>query len=275
MAGFETAKALLHKIRVALLPNYLVGGKYVARTENERTIGIEEICQNMRERGRFEGDYDAAFLNVREFLDESVFLLCDGWGVNLGYMSITPHIAGSWDSAAEAHDRVKHPVRFTYRTLKPLRDIAESINVEVTNVEDQTAYIDSVTDYYRDITNEDLTAFRNFNIKGNKIAVSGDPSVCGLFIVELRVDGEYPFRVSENLIKNSKNEIIAMLPDYFGGGEKVKIRIITDFTGGAPLKEPRTLEFDHVFSILQPIYNKQPDDKQPDDKQPDDKQSDN
>jgi hypothetical protein len=125
MVGFDEIKVLLHKIRVKLVPNYLKGehenaGKYIARTESERTVSIEEICQNMKERGSFEGNPDSALHNVLEFFRECEFLLCDGWGLNFKYFLAKIHVMGSWDRADEANDRGKHPIRVTYQTLKPL-----------------------------------------------------------------------------------------------------------------------------------------------------------
>jgi hypothetical protein len=257
MAGFEEARVLLHKIRVRLFPNYLKGdrevaGKYIARTESERTVSIDEICQNMKERGSFEGNADTAMHNVIEFFGECEFLLCDGWELNLKYFSIKPHVVGSWDKADEARDREKHPIRFTYRTLKLLRDRAAEISVEVTGVEDQTAYIAEVQDVKSGAVNENLTVRHNFIITGHRIQVSGDASTCGLFLVLMGDDGSETLeKVEEPFVQNSKNKITALLPDSIAVGAQVKFRIITDYAGNnTPLKAPRTLDFTPVFTVI-------------------------
>jgi hypothetical protein len=257
MAGFEEAKVLLHKTRVKLVPNYLKGehetaGKYIALTESERTVLIDEICQNMKERGSFEGNADTAMHNVREFFNECMFLLCDGWELNMKYFSIKPHIAGSWNRAEEAHDREKHPIRFAYRTLKPLRDLAEEIAVEVTGIEEQSAYIAEVLDVKSGAINENLTVRRNFIITGSRIQVSGDPADCGLFLVRIGDDGsETPVKVEEPFVQNSRNKLVALMPDSIAAGARVKVRIITDYAGsGTPLKANRTLDFGSVFTVI-------------------------
>jgi hypothetical protein len=259
MAGFEEAKALLHKIRVKLFPNYFKGehenaGKYIARTESERTVGIDAICQNMKERGSFEGNPDTARHNVVEFLRECVFLLCDAWEIDLTYFSIKPHVVGSWDRADEAQDRDKHPIRFSYRTLKPLRDRTDEIEVEVTGVEDQTAYIGEVLDVKSGAVNENLTVRHNCIIKGHRIQVAGDPAVCGLFLVLIGSGGaETPVKVDEPFVENSKSKLTALMPDSIQAGDRVKIRIVTSYSGNnIPLKSPRTIDFVPVFTVIDP-----------------------
>jgi hypothetical protein len=257
MAGFESIKALLHSIRVRLMLNYLRGdhktaGKYIAITESERTVAVDEICQNMKERGSFAGNADTAMHNVSEFFNECVFLLCDGWELNLKYFSIKPHVVGSWNKADEAHDRVKHPIRFIYRTLKPLRDRAAEIDVEVTRIEEHTAYIAEVTDVRSGAINENLTVRHNFIIMGNRIQVSGDATTCGLFLVLIGDDGsETLVKVEEPFVQNTKSKIVALMPDSIAAGVKVKIRIITDYSGtNTPLKATRTLDFATVFTVI-------------------------
>jgi hypothetical protein len=258
MAGLEEVKVLLHKLRVKLRINYLKGeretaGKYIASTESERTVSIDEICQNMKERGNFEGNPDTAIHNVAEFLRECMFLLCDGWELNLKYFALLLHVVGSWDKADEAHDREKHPIRVTYRTLKALRDLIEEIAIEVTSIEEQTAYIAEVLDVKSGALNENLTVRHNFIITGHKIQVGGDAAICGLFMVVIADDGtETSVKVEEPFVQNGKNKITALMPDEIQVGAKVKFRIITDVSGSTQLKEPRTLDFTPVFTVIAP-----------------------
>jgi hypothetical protein len=50
---------ILHRIRIRLYPNYLpkTAGAYIARTNNQKTLSIEEVCSIMKTRGGFAGDY--------------------------------------------------------------------------------------------------------------------------------------------------------------------------------------------------------------------------
>jgi hypothetical protein len=46
MAIINPVNGMLHRIRVKLYPNYLphVGGPYIARTDNEASLTMEEVC---------------------------------------------------------------------------------------------------------------------------------------------------------------------------------------------------------------------------------------
>ncbi|MDR1469824.1 MAG: hypothetical protein LBT00_11080, partial [Spirochaetaceae bacterium] len=70
---------VLHKIRVKLYPNYLehkIPGKYLARTDSEATVTIEQICMSAKNRGGYTGDLDDMIKHVHRFLHEAVYLLC-------------------------------------------------------------------------------------------------------------------------------------------------------------------------------------------------------
>jgi hypothetical protein len=46
MAVINNVNEVLHRIRMKLYPNYLhnVEGAYLARTDNEASLGVEEVC---------------------------------------------------------------------------------------------------------------------------------------------------------------------------------------------------------------------------------------
>jgi hypothetical protein len=92
MAIINAVNEVLYRIRVKLYPNYLTHGEgaYLARTNNEAPLSIEEICAVLKNRGGFTGNYDDLVEHVKQFLDEAAYQLCDGFAVNTGYFSITP-----------------------------------------------------------------------------------------------------------------------------------------------------------------------------------------
>jgi hypothetical protein len=125
MAIINNANKVLHRIRAKLYPNYLhnVEGAYIARTDNEASLFIEQVYAAMKNRSGYTGSYEDAVEHVKLFFDEAAYQLCDGFSVNTGYYSLHPRISGTWESSA------KHPVRFSFRALKPLRDLASHIEV--------------------------------------------------------------------------------------------------------------------------------------------------
>jgi hypothetical protein len=252
MAGFDKYQALLHRLRIRLYPNYLTNtGRYIARVAAERTVSIEEICANLRERSGFQGNPEEAAYNVRQFCDECGFLVCDGWSINMKYYSISAHVGGVWDGMDEANDREKHPISFTFRTLKPLRELATRISVDVESVEDFAAYIDTVEDIATGAINETLTVGCELLINGHRIKVEGTAPECGLYLVN-QTDG-VAHKIDRRFAVNTSTKLITIVPSL-PTGEKVKVRVITQYSGSKVLlKEPRSVESSAAMTLTAPL----------------------
>jgi len=70
-----------------LYTSYLpkVEGKYIARTNNQKSLSIEEVCNSMRIRGGFDGNSKRLIEYVQLYYDEVAYLLCDDFSINNGY----------------------------------------------------------------------------------------------------------------------------------------------------------------------------------------------
>jgi hypothetical protein len=55
MVVINNVTEVLHRIRAKLYPNYLHGieGAFIARTDDEASLGIEQICAALKNRGGF------------------------------------------------------------------------------------------------------------------------------------------------------------------------------------------------------------------------------
>ncbi|MDR2738665.1 MAG: hypothetical protein LBB68_02395, partial [Treponema sp.] len=159
MAVINSVTEVLHRIRVKLYPNYLPNteGAYIARTDNEASLSVEDVCAALKNRGGFTGNYDDLVEHVKQFFDEAAYQLCDGFAVNTGYFSVHPNVGGTFDKVFEGHDTEKHPVTFRFRTRAPLRALAEHIAVEVEGLADVAGYIDEFTDIATESVNETAT----------------------------------------------------------------------------------------------------------------------
>jgi hypothetical protein len=73
MAIINNVNEVLHRIRAKLYPNYLHGidGAYIARTDDEASLSIEEVCAALKNRGGFTGNYQDLVEYVRQFFDEA------------------------------------------------------------------------------------------------------------------------------------------------------------------------------------------------------------
>jgi len=233
-------KDILHKIKVKLYPNYLhhTEGLYIARTDSEATLSVEDVCTTLKNRGGFQGKYDELVDNIHQFFDELVYQVLDGYAVSTRYFSIHTNIGGTFNSDKEAHDHNKHKISFRFRTLKPLIELSRTINVEILGVADVGGYIDEYIDYDTNTTNSVFASNSLFTIHGHKIKVAGDDPACGVFFVP--VDNPAKAVKVTRISDNTGNKISGVTPPV--QGQNIKIEIRTQYGGsGTMLKSPRVI----------------------------------
>jgi len=114
---------VMHRIRVKLYPNYLPGyeGTYIARTDNEASLSIEQVCAALRDRGGFTGSYGDLVEHVKQYYGEVAYQLCDGFAVNNGYYSVHPNLGGIFKVLNDAPTPKTNPLSFRFRAMSPLR----------------------------------------------------------------------------------------------------------------------------------------------------------
>ncbi|MDR0410798.1 MAG: DUF4469 domain-containing protein [Treponema sp.] len=252
MAIIDNLNEVLHKIKVRLYPNYLstIPGAYIARTVNEDTLTVEEICAALKNRGGFTGSYDDLVEHTHQFLNEAAYQLCDGFAVDMRYYSVHPNVGGTFDKATERHDPKKHPVTFRFHPRAPLRTLAEHVVVEVEGVADASGYIDEFIDVSTGSVNEALTPGGQFSIAGHKVKVAGNDSGVGIYFVSAS-DTNRREKVSGHLAENAANKLIGMIPALEAGDWKVEVE--TQFTGSSNtfLKAPRVIEGSFTLTVAQ------------------------
>jgi hypothetical protein len=250
MAIINNIIEVLHRIRVELYPNYLprVEGAYIARTANEATLTIKEVCAALKNRGGFTGSYDDLVEHVLRFFDEAAYQLCDGFAVNMGYFSVHPHVGGTFDKVTEGHNIEKHPISFRFRTRAPLRDLAEHIVVEVEGLANVSGYIDEFIDVSTEAINETLTPGGIFKISGHKLKIDGNNPEVGIYFVSA-ADPSQRVKVSGYLAENAASKLIGMLPALTPGA--YTLEVVTQYAhGGVLLKEPRVITFAPQLTVL-------------------------
>ena len=153
---------VMHRIRVKLYPNYLPGQEhtFIARTENEAVLNIEQVCAALRDRGGFTGNTEDLIDYVKKYHNEMAYQLCDGFAVSNGYFTIYPNLGGTFKGLKDDPDPKTHPLTFRYRTLSALRRLAGHIAIEITGFAEVDAYIDEFIDTEDHTRNDWLTAGR-------------------------------------------------------------------------------------------------------------------
>jgi hypothetical protein len=237
----NNSKEVLHRIRVRLHAVSLPGieGKYLARTVNEASLTIEQVCTALKSRGGFTGNYEDLTENVRQFFDELAYQLCDGFAVNTGYFTVYPNVGGTFENEWEAHDLQKNPVSFRFKPLYKLRRLAEEITVSVEGVADASGRIDEFLDVDEDEINGIFVPGDQFVISGNKIKIAGDNPNVGLYFVP--ADNPANAVKVTRIAENSPTKIIGIAPQT--GSQMNKIEIRTQYLGSTSvfLKTPRII----------------------------------
>ncbi|MDR0443631.1 MAG: DUF4469 domain-containing protein [Treponema sp.] len=232
---------IFHKIRAKLFKSYLPNakGKYIARTNSERTLTVSDICGIMKTRAGFTGKYEDLLENVKQFNKEWAYQLCDGFAVTNGYFTTYPVIGGVFDGVNEMHDHKKHPVGFKFSIRAKLKDLTKDIKVILEGLSDSGEYIDTFTDQEEDSVNGIFIPGNMFSLHGSKIKLEGnDPSV-GLYFVP--VDDPSKAVKVKRIGKNNPTEITGIAPDT--GYQSNRIEVRTQFSGmsGRPVKEVRVI----------------------------------
>jgi hypothetical protein len=233
----------MHKMRAKLYPNYLPKGEgtYIARTANESSVSVEDICAAMKNRGGYDGSYEDAVQTIRHFLKETEYQLADGFSVNTGLFTIHPNIGGVFESDKETHDHIKHPVTFRFQSLKPLRDLRESIEVIIEGIADTSGYIAEFTDVEAEANNTIFVPGDQFVLIGHKIKNAGDDPSCGVYLVPVD-DPSKAIKITR-IAENTQNKIIGVLPPTGTGSLVNRIEVRTQFSGSGStfLKAPRII----------------------------------
>jgi len=232
----------LHRIKVKLYPNHLPkgGGPYIARTNNERVLSMENVCAALENRGGFTGDRELLRKHVRQYYDEVAYQLCDGYAVNSGFYTLFPNVGGTYFSPNEPRDHKKHPLVFRLRTGRRLKQLARLVEIDVDGFADTNGYIYQLTDVDTDTVNDSLTGGGDFIINGDKIKVAGDDDECGVFF-ELTDDPDRRIKVEKRLSRNLPSQIIGRIPMLLAP-KSYRVVIVTRYaSSGSLLKEPRTI----------------------------------
>jgi hypothetical protein len=215
------------------------GGKYIARAKTEKTLTVAQICAEAVTRGGSDLNYDTMLEAVNAYFNEAFYQLADGFSIQNDFFSIHPKISGTFDRIDSGIDKDKNRVSFSFIKRQALRDIIKRITVEIEGAAETGAYIAEVLDITSGLVDEILTSGGVFTLLGTRIKIVGDDPSCGLYLVNT-ADGSV-IKVEGNLVENHPSRVSAQTPALAAG--TYRVRITTQFSTGAILKEPRSIEY--------------------------------
>ena len=190
MAITNDITEVMHRIRAKLYPNYLHGveGKYIARTQAEAPLTIEDVAAAAKNRGGYTGSYEDLVEHIRIYLNEAAYQLADGFAITNDFFSIQPKIGGTFDKPTDPVNPAKHKIDFSFRVRARLRSLASKIAIEIEGVAETAGYIDEFLDVHTGSIDDALTSGGVFTLSGHKIKVEGSESAVGVYFVS-KADG--------------------------------------------------------------------------------------
>ena len=246
---YDEGDEVMHSINIRLYPNFLPGQEqtFLARTVNDASLGIKDICTSLVKRGGFKGDFKELVNNVMRYHDEVIYKLCDGYAVNTGYYTIYPNVGGTFNGERDKPEPKKNPLTIRFQPLKPLRNIAKKIRIVNQGFASTSASISEYIDTDENAVNSILVPGNAFIITGDKIKISAEDPDSGVFFVH-KDDPEQAVK-AVRIIENNPSKVIGIAPDV---GFDCRVEVRTRFTGSdrTPLKNIRSITSRFVLEVV-------------------------
>jgi hypothetical protein len=230
----------MHRIKAKLYPNYLPGGEgtFLARTDSEATISVEQTCAAMCERAGYKEDFGVLVRNVKAFIEEVAYQLCDGFTVNLGPFSLYFHIGGTFKTEHDTPSPKTNPLTLRIRVHSVFTKLVHALHIDIEGFAGASGCIDL---YLDEEVGEDQHMFvpgNMFIINGQKIKLAGDDPSVGLYFVP--VDNPAQAVKITRIIENHPHKLIGIAPQT--GFTQNRIEVRTQYSGsGTLLKAPRVI----------------------------------
>jgi len=240
--------ANLHTIKAALYDNVLTPNTndFMARVSSERSLNVKDVCRAAKTRGGADISADAMEHAVNLFLKEMGYSLCDGFSINTGWFTASVSIKGVFDSPTEKFNAAKHTVMFDFKQGSLLRKELGAVTVNITGVADTSAYIAQATDVKTGSVNDMLTPGRNLRISGSKIKIDGENPENGVFFVNQETQERTRVDITD-VATNNPSEVMIIIPELAAGA--YRLEIVTQYSSGKNLKQPRKAAFDRVLTV--------------------------
>ena len=240
------ASPVMHRVKIKLYPNYLAkGDAFLARTDSEAALGIDQVVAAMIERGGYKGDPAMAAATVRAFLQESSYQLCDGYTVNLDVFSLYFNIGGTFKTEHDTPDPKTHPLTLRIRVHGLFAKLLKATHVEIEGIANTGGCIDLYIDEELGDAGHLYVKGHMFTLTGEKIQLKGDHPEVGLYFVP--VDDPAAAVKVTRIMENHPHKIIGIAPDT--GHQYCRLEVRTQYAGSGSnlLKAPRVISSPFVL----------------------------
>ncbi|MDR1259690.1 MAG: DUF4469 domain-containing protein [Tannerellaceae bacterium] len=241
---------IFHKIRANLYKNYLTEDPddYSIRVIADRSLNISEVCEIAVSRGG--ADVTAAAMEhaVELWLKEMGYQLCDGYSINTGWFTASVNVKGVVNNPLGQYDPDKHTIIFEFHQGALMRKEIPSITVEIQGAPNTDGYIAQVLDVKTGSINNLLTVDRNLRISGSRLKIAGDGKYDSIGVYFHGDSGATVKVDPTDIVINNPSELMVVIPSV-PMSSTCTLEIITQYTVGYILKEPRSITFDQVLTF--------------------------
>lgn len=170
-----------------------------------------------------------------------------GYSVLTDNCQFTPRVTGSWITAKDQFDPMRHKITLDITLAGKMRESLAKVGVEVLGVKDTSGSIAKVTDGATGRIDGVVTLGDVITIEGDRLRVAGDNEEVGVYFVD---EAGTLTKVADRIRRNDPKCVEVRVPDSLTKGEKYTLRIVTQFSSGSTLlKEPRTIETEKPLTI--------------------------
>lgn len=167
----------------------------------------------------------------------------DGGTVNTSLFNTSFSISGVFDVAMDTFDGNRHKLNVNLSKGMVMREAESQVKIEKTGTVIPQPTILEVKDSVSGKVNQQLTPGGVVELMGVNIKIVGENADCGLWFVP--ASGEAV--KAQVIVQNKPSTLIAMIPNL--SAESYSLKVMTQYTGGKPLKEPRTCLFKKTLVI--------------------------
>jgi hypothetical protein len=235
----------MHDTEVLMYESHLKDqeGLYIALTKNNQVFDYEDVCVSAGERGDFQGSVEEMKAHLAAFFKEAVWLLKDGYRINLGgLVELYINLGGTFSTPASPIDPEKNPASVHVRRLHDASLLAKSVHFVNLGPAPAAARIDEIADAKTGAVNEVVTSGGVFTLTGRNIKIAGTSKPGDRIGIGFFTPGSpnVTVWVSENLVINEPSKIIGVVPDLLPD-KPWNVVIRTQYMSSGLLKETREI----------------------------------
>ena len=150
-----------------------------------------------------------------------------------------------------AYGEGEHPKEAAVKATpgKALAEAAKKIRLQHTEPMSQIR-IEFVHDMPSNTTNDKITRGGTVKITGYKLKIAGENPAVGIEFISLE-DPDAIYKVTpKNILVNNPSELMVIAPRMVVG-EKVVLKVTTQYSSGTLLKSPRSYTFDRELTVVE------------------------